>query len=242
MRLPSTEDMLDAWERGAAKGPVERGVILARLADVEATEEALTALPVGERDRHLLALRAAVFGPRLTGLLACEACGEQLELDLAVDDLCRIAPSAAGELVVADGDYVVWLRLPDSRDLRDAAAAPPDDAARVLLHRCVVRAALDGVAISIDALPAELIAAMGERLSEADPLADLRFALTCVQCAHACQVRFDTVAFLWTELDAWAGRIQHDVHVLASAYGWAERDILRLGPARRARYLRMVEG
>src|ERR1700722_8752879 len=125
MRLPSTEDMLDAWERGAAKGPVERGVILARLADVEATEEALTALPVGERDRHLLALRAAVFGPRLTGLLACGACGEQLELDFAVDDLCRIAPSAAGELVVADGDYVVWLRLPDSRDLRDAAAAPP---------------------------------------------------------------------------------------------------------------------
>lgn len=242
MRLPSTEDMLDAWERGSAKGAVERGVILARLADAEATEEALAALPVGERDRHLLALRAAAFGPRLTGLLACEACGEQLELDLTVDELCGIAPSATGELVVTDGDYAVWLRLPDSNDLREAAAAPPDEAARRLLHRCVVRAALDGVTVSPDALPGELIAAMGDRLSEADPLADLRFALTCVQCGHACQVQFDTVAFLWTELDAWAGRIQRDVHVLASAYGWAERDILRLGPARRARYLRMVKG
>lgn len=241
MRLPSPEDMLDAWERGVPKGSVERGVILAALAVPEATEDALAALPVGERDRRLLGLRAAAFGPRLTGLLNCEACGEQLELDLAVDDL-RGTSSVASELTVMAGDYVVWLRLPDSHDLRAAAAALAADAPRILLHRCVVRAEMGGVAIGADALPASVIDQAGDVLSDADPLADLRFALTCIACGHGCQVRFDTVGFLWDELDAWAGRMQREVHALASAYGWSERDILRLGPARRGRYLRMVEG
>jgi hypothetical protein len=242
MQLPSTEDMLDAWERGVPQGPVERGVILAALAAPDATENALAALPVGERDRHLLALRAAAFGPRLNGLVACEACGEQLELDLAVDELHAAGPVAAGELTVAEGEYVVWLRLPDSYDLREAEAALPEDAPQLLLQRCVVRAERNGAPVTADTLPADVVAAAGNTLSDADPLADLRFALTCVQCGHPVEASFDTVGFLWAELDAWAGRMQREVHTLASAYGWAERDILRLGPARRARYLRMLEG
>jgi len=241
MRLPSTEAMLDAWERGAPKGPVERGVILAALAAPDATEDKLAALPIGQRDHYLLALRAAAFGPRLTGLLACEACGEELELDVAVDELRAAGSSAAAELTVAAGDYVVWLRLPDSHDLIAAAAASPEDGPGVLLHRCVVRAEQDGVPITADALPAELVTQAGNTLSDADPLADLRFALTCIRCGHDCQTSFDTATFLWTELDAWAGRIHREIHTLASAYGWSERDILRLGPARRARYLRMIE-
>jgi len=240
MRLPSPEDMLDAWERGVPKGSVDRGVILAALAVPEASEDALAALPIGERDRRLLGLRAMAFGPRLTGLLSCEACGEQLELELAVDDLRGVTTPTKGDLVVAAGDYVVWLRLPDSHDLRAAAAAA--DGARVLLQRCMVRAELDGEPIAADALPATVIERAGKALSDADPLADTRFALTCVQCGHACQASFDTVAFLWAELDAWAGRMQREVHALAGAYGWSERDILRLGPARRGRYLRMIEG
>jgi hypothetical protein len=242
MRLPSAEDMLDAWERCVPKGPVERGVILAGLAAPEAGEDVIAALPIGDRDRRLLDLRAAAFGPRLTGLLNCEACGEQLELELAVDDLCGAARAHAHGLAVADGDYVVWLRLPDSHDLRAAAGVTAEDAPGLLLRRCVTRVELDGAPIAVEALPPDVIRLADAALAEADPLADPRFALSCMQCGHACEVGFDTVAFLWAELDAWAARIQRDVHTLASAYGWSERDILRLGPARRGRYLRMIEG
>ena len=51
---------------------------------------------------------------------------------------------------------------------------------------------------------------------------------------------FDIGAFFWSEIDAWAGRILQQVHVLASAYGWSERDVLALSPVRRQLYLGMV--
>ena len=197
MRSLSTEDMLDAWERGVPKGSVERGVMLASLVEPDVTEDAMAALPIGERDRRLLALRAAAFGPRLTGLLACEACGEQLELDLSVNELLRAPPVPDGELAMTAGAYGVSLRLPDSNDLAAAAAAPPDDAPRVLMHRCIVRAELEGEPVTLDALPDAVTRQAGELLSEADPLADPRFALTCIHCGRSCEARFDTVAFLW---------------------------------------------
>ena len=39
-----------------------------------------------------------------------------------------------------------------------------------------------------------------------------------------------------------AGALLHEVHRLASAYGWSEAQILALSPARRAQYLALVEG
>jgi len=234
--------MLDSWERGVARGMVDRGLILLALTDPEADEAALAALPIGARERRLLELRAAAFGPRLTGLVACEACGEQLELALGVDELCAAGAAGDADLtLVADG-YALSLRLPDSADLRAAAAAPPDAAASLLLRRCVVRAERDGAPADPENLPAALLAAAGDRLADADPLADLRFALTCVGCGHVWQAPFDAAAFVWAELDAWAARMLREVHTLAAAYGWSERDILRLGAARRARYLDMVAG
>ena len=47
------------------------------------------------------------------------------------------------------------------------------------------------------------------------------------------------MSFLWTEIEAWAWRMLSDVHTLARAYGWGERDILALSPTRRQFYLEM---
>ena len=52
---------------------------------------------------------------------------------------------------------------------------------------------------------------------------------------------FDIVTFFWSEIEAWACRILREVHILASAYGWCERDILALTSARRQFYLEMVQ-
>lgn len=51
---------------------------------------------------------------------------------------------------------------------------------------------------------------------------------------------FDIGAYLWEEVDAWADRTLRDVHLLAASYGWSERDILDLSPARRGRYLELA--
>jgi hypothetical protein len=242
MRAPSAPELLDAWERGLPKGSVARGVVLLGLACPGVSEEDLAGVPVGERDRCLLALREATFGPRLAALVACPACGEHLELDLSVRDILALSPATEHALVLSGDDHEVHLRLPDSRDLLACAQADPDEAALVLMRRCVVRAQVDGAIVAADALPPALIAAAGRLLAQADPQADLRFAITCIACQHAWRAPFDAAAFLWTEIESWTGRLLRDVHALACAYGWSERDILALGPARRARYLQMVAG
>jgi hypothetical protein len=48
------------------------------------------------------------------------------------------------------------------------------------------------------------------------------------------------MSFFWNEIEAWACRVLHDVHTLAGAYGWSEREVLRLSPTRRQMYLEMV--
>ena len=77
-------------------------------------------------------------------------------------------------------------------------------------------------------------------MSEADPQADLEIDLACPACDHCWQASFDIESFFWSELSAWAKRLLGDVHILASAYGWRETDILNLPPQRRRVYLDLV--
>ena len=52
--------------------------------------------------------------------------------------------------------------------------------------------------------------------------------------------QLDAGAVLWDEIDARARALLGEVHLLAAAYGWTEREILALGAERRASYLSMV--
>ena len=56
----------------------------------------------------------------------------------------------------------------------------------------------------------------------------------------AARSALDVPGLVWDEVDAVARRLVDEVHALASAYGWAERDILAMGAARRAAYLARV--
>jgi hypothetical protein len=78
-------------------------------------------------------------------------------------------------------------------------------------------------------------------MAAADPRADVELALACPACAHEWTAAFDAAAFLWSELDAWTRRTLHDVHTLATAYGWTEAEVLALG-RRRHVYLELVGG
>jgi hypothetical protein len=238
MQTPSASAMLGAWERGSGRGVVERGLELLTLACPGEACDALAALSIGERDRLLLELRQALFGPRMTGLVSCSSCGERLEFEFDAADL-RIPATATAAALRQDG-LELELRLPDSRDLLACAAAGETDAPMLLLRRCVLSARLDGAPLDAAALPPEVVDQAARRLIEADPQADLRFKLDCAGCGQQWMAPFDVVRFLWTELEAWAVRMLQEVHTLASAYGWAERDILALDGTRRRQYLRLI--
>jgi hypothetical protein len=77
-------------------------------------------------------------------------------------------------------------------------------------------------------------------MEEADPLTAMQLALSCPECGYQWQTAFDIESFFWSEINAWANRMLHEVHTLALRYGWREMDILAMSPWRRQFYLNMV--
>lgn len=241
MAMPSASAMLAAWERGSRQGLPQRGLTLLALAEPDTDAQSLAAMSIGDRDRRLLALRESWFGPAMSGLVSCPDCHQELEIELATTDLHMIAGQAAPNLTLLNEGYEIRLRLPDSRDLIAAANRDVTDAAQSLLRACVVSATINGARVEPDALPTHLVALVAKCLSEADPLADLRLDLRCINCGRQWQNPFDIVPFLWAELEAWAGRMLREIHTLASTYGWSEHEILSLPTIRRRSYLRMLD-
>lgn len=242
MRGLDAPELLEIHERGRSLPPVRRALLLLETALPEATPEGLAALPVGRRDARILELRTRTLGPLIQSETRCPSCGERLELDLRSDELRAVADDAtdevSGPLTVEHDGWAVTVRLPTSRDLVEVAGAGGDE--RDLLARCLVEVTREGAAADVDDLPGPVREAVQAAMAEADPLADLQLALTCPTCAHAWQAPFDPTAFFWGEIEVRVPRILREVHVLASAYGWSEREILGMDGWRRAQYLRLL--
>ncbi len=246
MRPLSAMMLLDVWEKGLSRHPINRALILLSAACPEMSLQALAELSLGQRDAYLLTLREWIFGPRLTSLATCPACGKRLELTFNVSDI-RAAPEteSAGPLSLEMTDYEVRFRLPNSLDLMTLANAnreAPTLADHLLLERCLLAADYQGQAQSVEQLPEEMVAAIAAKMAQADPQADIELALSCPACAHEWLSTFDIVSFFWQEINVWAYRILHEVHLMASAYGWSEADILAMSPRKRQSYLKMVNG
>lgn len=239
--MPGPTELLATWESGLAAGQVRRAVLLHALAGGAAG--GLLDVPVGRRDRDLFALRRTLFGERLHCRLSCRNCETEQEFDFDVANvLCGdLADTAAGtdDLWVDTGEWRIRVRLPTSGDLLAAAAAGPQEARRVLLARCALAVEQNGRPVDGD-LPAEVQARMTAAISAADSGADVRLSMPCVECGQLNSATVDIVSYLWAELDAWARAMMLDVHLLASAYGWNETEVLALSPTRRRYYLELV--
>jgi hypothetical protein len=247
MRRLGASELLEAWELGSLRGSAVERALLLLAAATGAPPAALADSSVGHLDAQLLDLREHVFGERLTGLVACPGCGEELEVALRVADVRAPAPQSAEPAAegqtgsLAAGGYQVGFRAVDSHDAAAAAAAADPVAARlVLLRRCLE--ASDGAGRPVDPaeLPSEVVEAVARRMAEADPQADVRLALTCPGCGRGFSVPFDAGSFVWAEVEGWARRALFEVHQLAAAYGWTEAEVLALGPCRRQMYLEMM--
>ena len=88
-------------------------------------------------------------------------------------------------------------------------------------------------------LPMPVQRRIAEAVEAADPRADLTLNVACPECGEATRAELDIASYLWTELDAWARDVLLDVHLLATAYGWSEPEILALSPTRRRYYLEL---
>lgn len=234
-------EWLDAWERSldlpAALRPC---ALLAPL--LPDGLDAVARLSIGERDAALFELHAGLFGPLMDATAGCPACGARQQFELDTRDLHQPAPAMLNKpLEYRDGPYAVRFRLPDSLDLASIAqTADPQQAEAQLLQRCCVQATTNGREVAATELPGSAISALTAAMAEADPRALTELVLRCADCGHAWEEALDIGMYLQEALGHWAERLLDQVHLLAAAYGWSEREILGLSPARRARYLARI--
>jgi uncharacterized protein YbaR (Trm112 family) len=244
MHALSAVELLDVWEYGLSWPQAQRAVELLAVAYPETSRDCLAALSIGQRDARLLALREELWGPRMAALVVCPGCRGQLDLALDTREmLSQSPPEQPHEIPLSTSGYDVTFRLPTSLDVVDAASRAGEDAEtcrNLILQNCLLSCQQGDARVDSDELPPEVITELAKAMAEADPLADIQLALTCPSCEQKWRAAFDIVSFLWTEIEVWAWRILTDVHTLAGAYGWRERDILDLSPMRRQFYLEMV--
>jgi len=225
-------EVLKLWEAGRSLGALDRAVLVASVASPD--QQSAADWPLGARNRSLAQLHCDAFGGILRGYTACRQCGEHLEFEFDGHTVAaQPAVSSASQLVPVGK----WLfRLPTSRDLAIAAEESGEQAAATrLLASCY--SGTEPVTNWTD----EDVNNIGERLSEADPLAEILLHFDCPSCPASFDESLDLGGFVWAEIESQARRIFQDVHALASAYGWSESEILALSPARRSAYVEMVQ-
>jgi uncharacterized protein (UPF0212 family) len=244
MQPLSSSRLLDVWESAHAAGQVERALRLLEAASPEIAPDRLAQLPVGRRDARLLVLREWMFGPHLVSRASCPACGESLELSFTVGDIRVENDERIDETFTARlDDYEVRFRLPNSQDLLAVAdCVELQEARRLLFARLILSASHNDEAVGVENLPPEVVDHVVEEMSLADPQGDVKLALGCPACGQKWEALFDIVSFFWSEIDAWARRVLQEVHIIARAYGWPERETLALSPQRRRLYLEMILG
>ncbi|MER5374265.1 hypothetical protein [Streptomyces sp. NPDC002553] len=252
--------LLDIWETGSGQRPPARAMLLATAA-AALFEPAGSARPGPAPDGSgqpgpragvrpvagrtlaalnalLLDLRERCFGTALPCAADCPHCAEQLDVTLTTAELrppgdrtARPGATPATGRVRVDGHQVTYRALTGA----DLLAVDPDapGARQTLLGRCVLV-----VEPPVPEGPGDtVLEAVAERLGALDPGADTAVVLTCPYCRHCWTAAFDLAGYVWAEVEAYARRLLHEVHVLARAYGWTEAEVLGVSPVRRQYYL-----
>lgn len=227
--------LLDVWERSHALASPERSLALLAYGYPQVSRDELAKVPLGRRDALLTRLRVALFGDGLNLVATCPHCGGTVESALDAAWLAGDAPLPAEQSLTL-GRAVATVR---AATLADLIGLPPDAGAarRLLAARCVIQD--DGAAVTAEALSDADLAVIAAALDAADPAATTELVLNCPDCGTGWSNAFDIAAFFWREIDAWARRTLREVHALARAYAWSERDVLALSPTRRTLYLEL---
>jgi hypothetical protein len=208
---------------------------------------AVRELLVAERDRELVALRRMSLGPQVNALVRCPECGQESQADFSLDALpLDFEVSRAPLRVEVEGGEAV-LRLPTAGDqeaLADSGLEGDAERRSWLIARCLVELGDRSSGFDLDfarGLPVAVRAKLEGALDAALPDLDLEMSVTCSHCDADVLAPFDVQSFFFFELSARSRRMVRDVHELARAYGWTERDVFALSLGRRLAYRMQIE-
>jgi hypothetical protein len=222
---PGSCNFLALWDEGAERHPLDRAVGLIAAVEGASREQAAT-LSIDARNRALYRIVETLFGERINLIATCSECAAETELSFSTRDALAV-PATPERIGLAGGS--AWCRLPSSRDLAAALAAPnPEDA----LLAAVVEA---------EVADPELLSEAESRLAAQAGLADLSLDYRCARCGSRGEAPFDVLDYLWRRIVAEARRLLREVHIIARVYGWSSDTVLALSPARRAAHIALIE-
>jgi hypothetical protein len=231
--------LLTLWERTLGQPPQARDEALLQVL----SEGASPAQTLGDRNARLIDVHARVFGRELALLSRCVQCGTAVQFSTDCESLAAQipAPDASASHRLQVHGHLIEFRLPTSTDIAAASGTPAEnDFVLQLLERCVLACTRDDASVPVGALPEAVLDTLSQRMEALDPAASMSFAVECPHCDAQWEARLDVGQLLWQKIQAAAESLLLDIDALARAYGWTERDVLRLNPLRRAAYLQMV--
>jgi hypothetical protein len=234
--------LLNAWESSLDEPVARRGAaVVAGCRGLHVDD--VSRWNVAMLNDELFQLRAELFGTAAEALTDCPSCRQCLELELDVVGL-NPAPMTRDRdvLHVVDG-YSITAKWPSSDDVAAACAgAEKATAAVALLERCVESVlSPSGEALQLPDLPRDVGTGIREWMSLELESAEALLEVVCDVCDHQFQVPFDIASFLLSDVDSWAGNVLREIHVLASAHGWTEAEVLALSARRRRHYIDLIE-
>ena len=231
--------IIDTWERANAVTQADRTHLLLSLVLTDMPGDQIDDLSIGDRNHVLLSLRNALFGPILNAFVECPACSEALEMPISLQDLRfdELTPLPASHRISSQS-LSATVRLPNGHDLAELADVDTVAEGRSLLFsRCVSDLCLQGRPVEISELDETSLEILESLIEALDPRMELLFDLCCPACNYRWQSLLDAATYLWREFDTHARELLENIHLLATAYGWSESDILAMSDTRRRYYV-----
>lgn len=193
------------------------------------------AQPLGTRIAALLeVLQRSRVGDSLEFRLRCldSSCNETFEIALPFAALRPPPPLPA--TCTLPGAREVQIRPATGDDLRRwrAAGAASGEAALQMM--------IDSLLLSGEA-GVEDQPALAEAIAAQDPLVDVSVSCRCPVCGSENEHTIDLEGHALSRLAKLQHELLREVHLFASHYGWTESEVLAVAPARRARYLELIE-
>lgn len=196
-------------------------------------------LSIGKRIECLLILAAGRIDASLDLVFICPGCGEDLVLELSVNELSELQREADLVETVGIRDNERWIefRKPRGRDQEvwsNMVLCDEQHATARMIDTLVVTPGLQ------NGIEAALYSVIEAALDEADPLVDFSCSVNCGECGEVNEYLVDLTETAIGILNRSQQQLIYTVHRLASRYHWTEREIFAVPEWRRQEYLKHI--
>lgn len=179
-------------------------------------------LATADRHRILAAIYQVTFGNRVESTVTCDACQERFDLAFEIPEfVASTHEDAPIRTVVSENGYDLGdglrVRAPTGNDELSAVGRGVEDAATMMMERCVVAGELGG-----------RISEVQTQFEALAPLLDVDLESVCPECGEAQKRRFDVQSYVLLAIQQGRPLLVNDVHLIARTYHWALGDILGL--------------